>query len=300
MKKLIALFLVAVMCLPLVACGNTNETISKLEQEIQQLNEKIQKLETKEEPPITTPSDDNNAKSYLGKWIIVNKPGHLLEILENNVSNLHQGGEILEGRWVYNDQLDGILLCWDGNEPYFMQIHEEEGCRYLEWNYRMYHEENLEKAISIESKYNRNLIYSWYEEDCTKAELNHSYDYQEGLQIRITGFEWDGQNLTVNATFTNTTANAINAEFNYTAFDCRYLYDKVQIGSGDGNDDWEIKDPNISLDRWGDISIPAGASFEASNTRTIESDGKEIDCLLMGISFNSQYYYFDLTEYFKK
>ena len=53
------------MCLSFAGCNNTDEAIRDLEQKIELLNEKIEKLESLAKVE-TTPTDDEKAKDYLG------------------------------------------------------------------------------------------------------------------------------------------------------------------------------------------------------------------------------------------
>ena len=143
MKKIIALLLCAMICLPLVACTN--------EEEIKALNEKIAALEEQ------LKNDSNNAeninKEIVGEWKEVD--GYTkwtFTILEDGtLIRTTSSGKTYIGAWKYDadlnryivdDDYEGMLLC---TKIYTTQ----NGARYIKLDgIRYYHTDDLDKVVT--------------------------------------------------------------------------------------------------------------------------------------------------------
>lgn len=179
MKKLLALLLVAVMCLPLVACG------------ADQSNNSAQ------------------AKEFLGKWVLFGQDGYMIEILENGVAKTHSPDEVKNLNWYYNSQMKGIFLAENGENPYFMQISEELDCRYLLMDGNaLYHEEDLKFAENAEIKRKEKLIDARFAQ-FESLKLGESYTLIDGVTIQVHEFIREGDKLNIRVSVTNTTQSVM-------------------------------------------------------------------------------------------
>ena len=109
MKKLIDLLLVAVMCLPLVACTN--------EEEIKALNEKIEKLEAQ-----LNNQDSNNGSANTNTDIIGTWEGSVSGITVNFIFNEDGTGTCSTGsssvslKWKYSNEFASYVLCYSNGD----------------------------------------------------------------------------------------------------------------------------------------------------------------------------------------
>ena len=181
MKKFLALLLVAVMCLPLMACG-------------------------------TSADQSNNspeAKEFLGKWVLFGQDGYIIEILENGTAKSISPDESKDLSWYYNNQMKGIFLAENGKNPYFMQISEELDCRYLLMDGNaLYHEDDLKFAENAEIKRKQKLIDARFAQ-FESLKLGETYSLIDGVTIQVHEFIREGDKLNIRVSVTNTTQSVI-------------------------------------------------------------------------------------------
>ena len=168
MKKLLALLLIAVICLPLVACsGDAQGTNSA------------------------------KAKEYIGKWMLFGQDGYVVEILEDGLAKSSSPDETKDLRWYYNSQMDGIFLSGNGESPYFIQIATEMDCRYLLMNGNaLYHENDQKFAENAEMKRVQKVIDNRFASFKT-LKLGETYTLINGVTIQVHEFIREGDNLNV-------------------------------------------------------------------------------------------------------
>ena len=180
MKKLLALLLVAVMCLPLAACGNSDQSNSSAE-----------------------------AKEFLGKWVLFGQDGYVIEILKDGAAKTNSPDEVKDLRWYYNSQMDGIFLAENGENPYFMQIRKELDCRYLLMDGNaLYHEDDLEFAENAEIKRKQKLIDARFAQ-FKPLKLGEAYPLIDGVTIQVHEFIREGDKLNIRVSVTNTTQSVM-------------------------------------------------------------------------------------------
>lgn len=117
MKKIIALLLVAVMCLSFVACGNNAEkenTGNNAETNNTQVSDKKAEAE----------------KVILGSWKSNN--GYIIIFNEDNIGYYKQGDNNRELRWKYDDEYNCYLFTLIGWSDCSFVLENKDGVDYIE------------------------------------------------------------------------------------------------------------------------------------------------------------------------
>jgi hypothetical protein len=140
MKKILALLLVALMCFPLVACGN--------DKEIEALNERIEKLEAQLDNQNSNNDSPNANANIIGTWerslsdvnITIN-----IVFNEDGTGTCQVGGSNASMKWKYSNELESYVLCLsNGSMGCVSNIEtDENGKQYFNYSgYKIYRIDN--------------------------------------------------------------------------------------------------------------------------------------------------------------
>lgn len=135
MKKILALLLVAVMCLPLVACSNNDEEIKALNENIKVLEEKIENLE----------KDNSISADYvteiLGTWE-TSEAGGISYTFNADGTGTRNDKPI---KWKYDSELSAYIICESSGQIVGITRIEtdEDGARYFQHSIvKLYYKDN--------------------------------------------------------------------------------------------------------------------------------------------------------------
>ena len=143
MKKIIALLLCAVMCLPLVACNN--------EEEIKALNEKIEALE--EQLKNDSGNAENASKEIIGEWKNVDVNWSIMILEDGTVIRTTSSGKTFTGAWKYDADFNNrYIIDIDYGMLMSTKINTDENdARYIKLNgERFYHIDDLDKVVTAD------------------------------------------------------------------------------------------------------------------------------------------------------
>ncbi len=176
MKKIIALFLVAIICLSFVACGNNGH---------------------KENTEITTEKKvDKHTQAIVGTW--KSTSFYTLTFNNDKTGTIWVNGENKELTWTYNEDLS----CYDIASSFLYStlnffLKNDEGVNYLECSgLKMYRTEDFDKVLEE------------YLDEC-RAELDEEYNFSSAPKI-----EFGKQYTTNDISFTFTELLVEGNEFN--------------------------------------------------------------------------------------
>lgn len=202
MKKVIALLLVLIMCMPLISC------------------------------------EKQGREALIGEWTSLAYENRSLVVRADGTGTLtYNEGDETELRWKYDEELNGYLLVVPNQAAgvLFVTIEKQDGCRYVNISGNMlYSTERLEKAREVESKRKIAHVDTYYT-DYTKVQLNQTLTYQSGITMQIADFDLVENYITMRVRFTNITQNdvwlsslncRVEGVYNktkYTDFDTAYI-----------------------------------------------------------------------------
>ncbi|MBE6654857.1 MAG: hypothetical protein E7608_05305 [Ruminococcaceae bacterium] len=265
MKKLIALLLVAIMCLSLVACGSVNETSGK--------------------------------KAIVGEWKATD--GNILCFNNDGTGNLSDS----EFQWTYNKELNmyTIHLMFGIN----FSLQHENDIRYFEvMGKQFYHADDYEKGAKAEEEAAQNEINS-YIEGRTKIEIGKSYDYAEGVTIEFLGatiVDYGDGHVCIDAAFTS--ESSVKQESIYPNYEMEYkthcIYDNVNTyWCSSYSIQW-----GANLGEYcGAEELEPGSTVETrGSVYSISEYTPTLECISIMIccfEFGGTEYYMDLSEYLK-
>ena len=148
MKKLIAILLLAAMCVPFMACTNDeeintlNEEIDVLSEEIDALNEKNNtmseeintlngKIDILEEKLAKQEADNNTSttENIIGTWVFDDSgynAGIKITLKEDSTFTYTLGTESVNGKWTYMPEMNAVLMVAMG-EGVFGMFEEIDG-----------------------------------------------------------------------------------------------------------------------------------------------------------------------------
>lgn len=253
MKKLLALLLIAVICLPLAACGENN------------------------------PNYNTAAKNYMGKWMLFGQDGYYVEILDNGVAKSISPDETNELRWSYNSDMEGILLAGNGASPYFIQISEEAGCKYILMDGNaLYHEDDMENASVAEGKRSKKIIDNRFA-DFTKANLGDSILMADGVTIQLTKVVREKDSMILHVSMTNSREKTITL----AAFDfyMGFVYNRTS---------YSTRHTSLSTKS---AMIEPGQTIELTLSTDCAQEGVDIQYMLIGFNLTNGKYCFDVSEF---
>ena len=252
MKKLLALLLIAVTCLPLMACSGNNSSA---------------------------------ANKYVGKWMLFGQDGYYIEIMDNGAAKSVSPDETNDLRWSYNSEMDGILLAGNGSTPYFIQIAEEDGCKYILMdNNALYHEDDVKNASNAEYKRSMKVLDNRFA-TFTKAQLNETILMAEGVNFQITKVVREKDSMLIHVNMTNNRQKTITL----AAFDfyMGFVYSKTSVST---------RHTSLST---GSATVEPGQTTEIVLKTDCAQEGVDIQYMLIGFNLTNGKYYFDVSKFVK-
>ena len=252
MKKLLALFLIAVMCLPLAACSDSGNNSEK-------------------------------AKEYVGKWMLYNQEGYVLEILEDGTAKSHSPDEVSELRWSYNSDMQGILIAASGATTYFVQIDTIEDCRFVLMDgSALYHEDDVDKAESAEHIRRKQVVEKRFA-TFTESELDKTHTLLKGVNIKVKEFYREKDKLAIRVEVTNVSPDVISlASIDYYS---GFVYNRTSHVT---------RHSSASMNA---LALNPGDTKEHTMKVEYLAEDIEIQYALFGFTFNEEKISFDITDF---
>ena len=172
MKKLIALLLVAVMCLSFVACGGSGSA----------------------------------KKEIVGEWKCP-ESGYSITFNEDGTGIDPDDGDLT---WKYDSELS-CYSAHIGSYGMTLSVSiktTEDGLRYINIaGEKYYHSDDYDKGFEIEIAEEKEYINESIIETKTKVEFGKTYDYKEGISVKFTDLTIEDEKLYLHAQFTNSKSN---------------------------------------------------------------------------------------------
>lgn len=309
MKKIIALLLVAVMCLSFVACNqNTNngkcancakykDLLELLEREkYKEAIKEIYKLaengsnDSNDAETETVEITLDNRKEIAGEWKSPDS-GYSITFNEDGTGIDPEDADLT---WKYDSELSCYTAyCGSISQNISVKIKTtDDGLRYFTIaGVKYYHSDDYDKGYDLEIAEEIEFINESIIKNRTKVEFDTTYNYAEGISVKFANANIEEGFLYLDAQLTNTTTNLLDLSL----FDISGYFVKRTVGYNQISSDnfWRIRNKSI-------VEIPAGESLDLKlRLHKDITNTKNINYFYVYFSMNNVEYYIDLTEYFE-
>lgn len=281
MKKLVALLLVAVMCLSLVACGGENETTKTSNDSITEKDNTNQ----------SSKKETSGKDAIIGEWKATDGTAF---VFEKGGTAQFNGKEIT---WKYDKELKCYVLALKVTMSVNIEI--ENDIRFFQiMDTRYYDIDDYEKGAELEKQAAMEEL-NGYTEGKTKIEAGKSYDLGNGVMFEFLGASiMDNKDVCINASFTSDRLYNVGVLLGDGGYNTYCIYDDLYVcQEGSGVMIWEDIDGKLlDIDASGTAEMRLTA-YEAEDFHHESLD--RIIAMVCCVELGETEYYMDLSEYLK-